>query len=680
MSQAAGFFTNSGPGGFVQTLTGNTGGPIPPLAGNINVVGDGTTITVAGNAGTHTLTISAIGSGLVSSLTTDDGHVVTPTAGTIILHGTHGLNTTGTIGPNTATVAINNAITLGDLVALGAGVGAVTLTTGDLIVTAGNIQMPNTNTTGTRGVYEVGGFPFLHSGGPVNGAVGPDNVFLGGSAGIFNTPGVFNVGVGRQSLQNVTGDNNLAIGALSGSSIGAATQCVAIGSDSLSSLTTGSNVIAIGYRAGFSLAGAESNDIYIGTMGVVAESNTIRIGTNAVQTATYIVGIDGVDLNTATVVTENSDQLGTAVITGAGGISINVSPNQIEIDGSGVASSIVLTGNSGTATGPAINVIAATTEGSSLITGDNVSTLTLTVTDVDFNVVLGTSAFESTRTVGVATANVGVGWHVLNSITTGGGNLALGFDSLVSVDAGSQNLGLGVNALNSLTSGSNNVAISAGINSLVSGSYNIAIGDNSGSTYTTNESSNILINNVGVIGESNKLRIGTNGSGASQVNATYIAGIDGVNVGSVAKVVTMASDQLGTSTITAGAGITVTPGVNTITIASIGSGLTWSVITANQTAAVENGYFCNKAGTLALALPATSAVGDVIEVTNENTALGVQFTQAAGQQILIGNTNTTLGATGTLTSSAVGDTLKIVCKVANTIWRVTSIVGNWTPA
>jgi len=118
------------------------------------------------------------------------------------------------------------------------------------------------------------------------------------------------------------------------------------------------------------------------------------------------------------------------------------------------------------------------------------------------------------------------------------------------------------------------------------------------------------------------------------------------------------------------------PGTSTLTINF--TGFAWSVITADQTAAVNNGYFCNKAGTLALGLPATSAVGDVIEVSNENTALGIQFTQAAGQQILFASASTTLGATGTLTSSAVGDTLKLVCKVANTIWRVTSSIGNWT--
>lgn len=122
------------------------------------------------------------------------------------------------------------------------------------------------------------------------------------------------------------------------------------------------------------------------------------------------------------------------------------------------------------------------------------------------------------------------------------------------------------------------------------------------------------------------------------------------------------------------------PGTSTLTISVTGEGIPWTVITANQTAAVNNGYFCNKAGTLALALPAASAVGDVIEVANINTATGVQFTQAAGQQIFFSTASTTSGATGTLTSSAVGDTLKMVCRTANLTWWVVSSIGNWTPA
>ena len=42
--------------GAVLTLTGNTGGPVPPTAGNINIVNDNTTVNIAGNPGTNTLT------------------------------------------------------------------------------------------------------------------------------------------------------------------------------------------------------------------------------------------------------------------------------------------------------------------------------------------------------------------------------------------------------------------------------------------------------------------------------------------------------------------------------------------------------------------------------------------------------------------------------------------------
>ena len=122
------------------------------------------------------------------------------------------------------------------------------------------------------------------------------------------------------------------------------------------------------------------------------------------------------------------------------------------------------------------------------------------------------------------------------------------------------------------------------------------------------------------------------------------------------------------------------PGALPSFLPSSGGGITWTVISANQTAAVGNGYFCNKASALSLALPASSNVGDIIEVTNENVALGVIITQIAGQQILLGNSSgsTTVGVTGTLSSSQVGDTLKLVCKVANFTWRAVEAIGNWT--
>lgn len=49
------------PGTFIETVTGNSGGPVgPDVSGNINILGSGN-INVAGNAGTNTETITLVG-------------------------------------------------------------------------------------------------------------------------------------------------------------------------------------------------------------------------------------------------------------------------------------------------------------------------------------------------------------------------------------------------------------------------------------------------------------------------------------------------------------------------------------------------------------------------------------------------------------------------------------------
>lgn len=68
MSQAGIISVAGGGGGGspIQTLTGDTGGPIPPTANNINILG-GTGVTVAGTPGTSTLTISVVNEGFTWS-------------------------------------------------------------------------------------------------------------------------------------------------------------------------------------------------------------------------------------------------------------------------------------------------------------------------------------------------------------------------------------------------------------------------------------------------------------------------------------------------------------------------------------------------------------------------------------------------------------------------------------
>lgn len=478
----------------------------------------------------------------------------------------------------------------------------------------------------------------------------------GGAVGPDGAQNINVVGTGDITVTGNPGTNTLTI-----SSSGAVADSFPTDAGTATPLLGVLNVLG---GANIGTTGA-ANNVTINLDGTT--NHSVQVGTGATGLTSLAIGTNGQVLIGATA----ADPAFATLTSADSSITFTTGANSLGLTVTGGATvGKTITGNSGGALTPTAgnwNIITANSTAKFVGAG---STLTL-----DFsltNLILGNNG--STITIG--TANDGFGLGVLQNITSGTSNSAFGNASLQNITIGSQNSAYGASSGTALNTGGNNtlVGFQSGL-LLQSGNSSVALGYQSGSAWGAAVSNNIAIGSIGAVADSARIRIGTNGTHTS----AFFAGIDGVNVGSVAKVVTMASDQLGTATITAGSNITVTPGANTITIAATAAGTTWSVITANQTAAVSNGYFCNKAGTLAVALPAASAIGDVIEVSNENTALGVQFTQAAGQQILIGNTNTTLGATGTLTSSAVGDTLKIVCKVANTIWRATSIVGNWTP-
>jgi len=138
------------------------------------------------------------------------------------------------------------------------------------------------------------------------------------------------------------------------------------------------------------------------------------------------------------------------------------------------------------------------------------------------------------------------------------------------------------------------------------------------------------------------------------------------------------SPNIRVATLTPGAGISIVNGAGSITISATATTFPWNVISASQTLAVNNGYICvSPGGALSLALPATSALGDIIEVTLDG-ATSWAITQAAGQQIRFGNIQTTAGAGGSITSTLPGDTIRMVCQTANLKWNILSSVGNLT--
>ena len=170
------------------------------------------------------------------------------------------------------------------------------------------------------------------------------------------------------------------------------------------------------------------------------------------------------------------------------------------------------------------------------------------------------NGFQALFSNTIGNSNTAIGWEALTFNTTGNNNTATGTGALQFNIAGTENTATGVDALASNATGTNNTANGAfvlaanttgidntamgeealesnttghdntatGVSALrlnTTGSENIAIGTLAGQNLTTG-SNNIDIDNFGVAGESNAIRIGTQGTQTK----TFIAGISGTTV------------------------------------------------------------------------------------------------------------------------------------------------------
>lgn len=101
---------NSGGSSGILSITGNTGGPVMPAVGNIDLVGDGVTIDIVGTPGTNTLTMST-GGGITQTLTGDSGGAVPPDGGgNVNIVGTGSITVVGNPGTSTLTVTPAGAV------------------------------------------------------------------------------------------------------------------------------------------------------------------------------------------------------------------------------------------------------------------------------------------------------------------------------------------------------------------------------------------------------------------------------------------------------------------------------------------------------------------------------------------------------------------------------------------
>lgn len=376
---------------------------------------------------------------------------------------------------------------------------------------------------------------------------------------------------------------------------------------------------------------------------VTIDGAVVAAGTNPVRS-------DGTSANTVAVEVQISQALAATDATKIGlsnfdSASFTVDANGfVEINGSGLAETI--TGDQGGALSPSSGNWTIRSGQASNISGATLyflgsgSTLTLRVHDSLGNSIIGDASGNLTLS---GIHNIGFGGVVMPSLTTGLDNTGVGYASLNAVTTGQANTAMGLQSLDNI----------------IGGSLNVGIGSSAGANYTGSESNNVCIANSGTLGESNVIRLGTDGSGAGQQNKCFVAGVYGVTPSGASSIVVCdSSGQFGTS-------------------GSIST--TWTDVTgATQALAVGNGYITDRGGGVTYTLPATASLGDSIKIVGK---LGItSIAQNANQAIRVSSAISTTGVGGSVVGTDVGDCITLRCTTggASTIWIAENFVGSWT--
>lgn len=337
-------------------LTGNTGGAISPVNGNINLLTANTTLAIAGSAG-QLITDYNISTLILGSLPAIAGAVRNVGLGSAALAGlTTGTDNTaiGFGALTTSTGAHNRNTAVGSLALTALNDGDSNTAVGDDALTA-NVHGSFNTAVGANalGVYTGNNAVAIGYNALSVNSTGTFNTAVGTSAGALISTGDSNTALGYEALSDViTGSNNTACGSLALNTT-TGSDNTAFGFSALGQVLDGSGNIAIGYEAGINYIGSESANILIGNSGTAAEDFTIKIGTQGTQTSCYIAGISNsiVANPIAVVIDPSTGQLGT---------------------GSGTAGTIDVINTTANATSPAaVNLIKNRTNGP-IVAGDQI--------------------------------------------------------------------------------------------------------------------------------------------------------------------------------------------------------------------------------------------------------------------------------------------------------------------
>lgn len=124
------------------------------------------------------------------------------------------------------------------------------------------------------------------------------------------------------------------------------------------------------------------------------------------------------------------------------------------------------------------------------------------------------------------------------------------------------------------------------------------------------------------------------------------------------------------NTLIFGGNIIISAGGNVVNFNALPNAtFSWQNIFSSQNLNTNSGYITNGNVNLNLNLPASSSVGDEIEITAASNAT-FTITMSGTQQIRLGSRITSLG--GKVVSQDIGDSIRIVCISPNTQWQALS--------
>jgi hypothetical protein len=326
---------------------------------------------------------------------------------------------------------------------------------------------------------------FLGVGAGVSTAVqGTGNVFAGYDAGYSNTSGARNVFTGyRAGFDNTIGTYNVFAGFQAGANNTTGFGNVFDGEDAGVFNTTGTSNVFVGQEAGIHVV-AGSNNIDLGSNSGSNSDESNTIRIGNGQTAAYFAGINGQTTNA--------------------GMPVFIDSN----------------GKLGTTGG------------------------TLTFTELTGN--LPSSDFSGTYSNTVSLSSSG---NSFNGNFNANSSYQIGGNSVLSAGNFASNAYVGVQAGLANTQGAGNAFVGQQAGANNNSNYNTFLGFQAGYNNTTG-SSDIYVGNVGCTSpctENNTIRIGNQGAGSNQQNATYIAGINGTTVSNASPVYVDSNGQVGTS-------------------------------------------------------------------------------------------------------------------------------------